>query len=287
MKGFFVLTIIIVGLFTWQTVFAQITDTPVGTSTPPVEAAEVIDLEKLDYRYNAVLEFFLQLTKEQKYEQAYGYTAGNFPKKYSLENFKSMVQAIGLTTFTEKKWTFLKDQMKEIGVTIVKGKFITPDQVTHELTFYMIIGGETEIKIGDIIETLTFADLAKLAPPTDVLNKMVLKDLKKVAFFVKKNRAKSAYNYLSQVAKTRMKYSKVRKTFLILKSKKWDVSLPKTGLITVTPGYPVINSQGLLEIQGTYQNNTSTVNFALAYDYEWQWNLGVFSFSATKLKVKK
>ncbi|MBI4995124.1 hypothetical protein HZC21_05835 [Candidatus Peregrinibacteria bacterium] len=272
MKKIIILMVIIIGFFAWQTVFAQ---------------TEAIDLEKVDYRYNAVLEFFLQLTKEQDYEKAYGYMAGNFPKKYSLENFKQMVQAVGLTTFTERKWTFFKDQMKEIGVTTVKGKFLTPDQVTHELTFYMIIGGETEIKIGDIIETLTFEDLAKLAPPQNILNEMILKDLKKVAFFIKKNRAKSAYKYLSQAAKARMKYSKVKKIFLILKSKKWDVSLPKTGLITITPGYPAINSQGLLEIQGTYQNTTSVVNFALAYDYEWQWNLGVFSFSVTKLNAKK
>lgn len=283
MKRIFILAVLIVGFFVWQTAFAQIT----GTSTLPTEVADAIDLEKLDYRYNAVLEFFLQLTKEQKYENAYGYTAGNFPKKYSLEDFKRMIQAIGLTTFTEKKWTFFKDEMKEIGVTTVKGKFITPDQVTHELTFYMIIGGETEIKVGDIIETLTFEDLAKLAPPSDILNKTVLKDLKKITKLIKKNRAKAAYDYLSKTAKTRVKYTNVRKTFNLFKRGKINISLPKNGLITIAPGYPIINPQGLLEIQGTYQNNTNIVSFALSYDYEWQWNLGVFSFSVAKLNAPK
>lgn len=285
MKKIFILGVLVIGFFAWQTVFAQ----DAGTLISPTGAVETetIDLEKLDYRYNALLEFFLQLTKEQKYEKAYGYMAGNFPKKYSLEDFKKMIQAVGLTSFTERKWIFFKDEMKQIGVTTVKGKFITPDTVTHELTFYMIIGGETEIKIGDIIETLTFEDLAKLAPPTETLNAMILKDLKKITKFIGKNRAKSAYKYLSKAAKARMKYSKVRKAFLLFKAKKFNVSLPKTGLITITPGYPAINQQGLLEIQGTYQNDAGTVSFALAYDYEWQWNLGIFSFSVIKPNAKK
>lgn len=287
MKKLFILGISVVGFFTWQTtVFAQ----TAGISTQPTEATEsteAIDLEKLDYRYNAVLEFFLQLTQEKDYEKAYGYMAGNFPDRYSLEDFTKMIQAVGLTDFTEKKWIFFKDEMKQIGVTTVKGKFITPDTVTHELTFYVIIGGETEIKIGDIIETLTFEDLAKLAPPTEALNAMILKDLKKITKFIKKGWSKSAYKYLSKSAKARMKYSKVRKAFLLFKAKKFNVSLPKTGLITIMQGYPIINPQGLLEIQGTYQNDAGTVNFALAYDYEWQWNLGVFSFSVIKANSKK
>lgn len=284
MKKIFIFGILLVGFFAWQTVFAQSS----GTSTLPTQAEDnIVDLEKVDYRYNALLEFFLQLTKEQKYEQAYGYMAGTFPNRYSLEEFTLMIQAVGLTNFTEKKWTFFKDEMKQIGVTTVKGEFITPDNVKHQLTFYIIIGGETEIKIGDIIETLTFEDLAKLAPTTEVLNAMVLKDLKKITKFIKKGWSKSAYNYLSGAAKARMKYGKVRKAFLLFKAKKFNVSLPKNGVITITPGFPVINQQGLLEIQGTYQNDTGMVNFALAYDYEWQWNLGVFSFSVAKPNVKK
>lgn len=277
-KVYFIIIAIIlfVTAFYIQPVFAQSVE--VGTSSSSIT---------FDYRYNAVLEFFIQKAIEKDFEGAFEMMGQSFKTKSSLENLKTIINATGLTNFVSRKWTEANDQMKSVGVTAITGEFITPDEVKHLVTFYLIVEGETELKIADITESLSFSDLAKLAPPTDALNAMVLKDLGKITKFIKKGWSKSAYKYLSKAAKARMKYNKVRKAFLLFKAKKFNVSLPKTGVITITQGYPIINPQGLLEIQGIYQNDAGTVNFALAYDYEWQWNLGVFSFSVIKPNVKK
>lgn len=246
----------------------------------PSEQPETIDLAKIDHRYNALLEFFLQLAQEKKYDQGYGYTAGNFLKRYNLDDFTRIINESGLTTFTEKKWTSFKDEMKSIGVTTVKGDFTTPDEVIHHITFFVIIGGETEIKVGHISEEVDVAALAKRFPAADALSQLVKQDLRKVALFVRKNRVRQAYRYLSAVAQTRIKMKDVRKAFRQFKKLKLKVTFPKKAQPTIA-GEPQLNGLGQMAVSGSYKNKKNIVNFTLGYDYEdWKWKLGSFSLMA-------
>lgn len=249
------------------------------------DQTESIDLAKIDYRYNALLSFFLQLTKEKNYDPAYGYMTGNFPKLYNLDDFTRIVNESGLTTFTEKKWTSFKDEMKSIGVTTVKGDFTTPDEVVHHITFFVIIGGETEIKIGYIGEEIDVAALAKRFPAVETLGGFVKQDLRQVALFVRKNRISQAYKYLSQAARTRIKLKDIRKAFRQFKKLKLNVAFPKKAQATLG-GEPQLNEFGQMIVAGNYQNKTHNVNFTLAYDYEdWKWKLGSFSLTAQPLST--
>lgn len=254
-----------------------------GTSSAKLvgnESLASIDLEKLDYRYNALLAFFLQLAQEKKYEQGYNYTAGSFQAKYNLNDFTRIMQETGLSSFTEKKWTSFDDQMTSIGVTTVKGDFITPDGVTHIITFYVIIAGDTEIKIGKIVEEVALADLAKRAPSAEILGKTAKDDLKNITTFIKRNKTKALLRYLSNAAAARIKLKDISKAFSQLRKQKIDVTLPKKLVIILTPPL-ALNEQGQLLVQGNYKNRKSTINFLLTYDYEdWKWRLGGFSFWA-------
>lgn len=260
-------------------VFAQIT----GTSSV---ASESIDLAKLDYRYNALLEFFLQLTKEQRYEDAYSYMAGNFPKRYNLDDFTRIVNESGLTTFTEKKWTSFKDEMNSIGVTTVKGDFVTPDGVIHNITFFVIIGGETEIKIGHILEKIDVDALAQRFPDNETLAKLIYKDLKKITYLISKRKNKLLYNYLSTPGKQRATLREVSRSTAKFRNKKLNLKLPKGVLINIDN--PSLNTQGLMIVTGNYTNAKFSVNFVLAYDYDdWKWRLGGFSFGVDKLTAAR
>lgn len=259
-------------LFGNASVFAQVTT---ETAQP-----ESIDLAKVDYRYNALLEFFVQLAQEKKYDEAYKYTAGNFPKRYNLEDFTRIINESGLSTFTEKKWTSFKDEMQSIGVTTVKGDFTTPDGVVHHITFFVIIGGETEIKIGHIGEEVNVAALAKRFPVGEALRELAKQDLRQIAVFVRKNRVKQAYRYLSTAAQTRIKMKDVRKAFRQFKKLKLYVVFPKKAQATLT-GEPQLNALGQMVVTGSYKNKKNIVNFTLGYDYEdWKWKLGSFSLTA-------
>lgn len=242
----------------------------------------------IDYRYNAVLEFFLQKTTEKDYKTAYSYMAGNFPKNHSLEDFTNIINALGLNEFTEKKWTAYEDKMNEIGVVTTKGDFTLPDKTVRKITFYIIIGGETEVKIGDLTEEVQIADLAKRMPETSVWQETVQNDLKKITTFLRGNRVKTTYDYLSNAARKRTKIKEIRDTFRAFKKQKLDIRFPKQGLITIAAGSPQINDQGLMVIQGSYQNSKNIINFMLAYDYEWwKWKLGIFSLSAKAINSAK
>lgn len=258
--------------------FAQDT-TNSGTST---QDATTLDLAKTDYRYNALLEFFLQKTSEKDFQTAYGYTSGNFQKNNPLLQFTKIVTAAGLTDYTAKKWTEFKDQMKDIGVTTVKGEFTGSDDAIHKITFYVVIGGETEIKVGAITEDITLDLLAKRIPQTEALHSLILADLKKITHFIRKNQTKKAYAYLSPSAHNRIKLKDVAKAFRGFRKKKLTVVLPKTGQIQLAD--PVISQEGMMIIQGTYANKKNLVTFVLGYDYEWEWKLGLFSINAAPLK---
>lgn len=256
---------------------------PNGTSTPPG-----IDLSTLDYRYNAVIEFFLQKLGEKDFQTAYSYMAGNFPNRHDLGDFTSIVTQAGLTDFTAKKWLSYKDEMKEIGVTTLVGEFTTPDQVVHTITFYFIIGGETEIKIGDFTESVTVADLTRRIPEAAVWQKIVHKDLKMVTTGIKRNLYKKVYKYLSRGAQQRMALADMKKAFRAFKKQKLNTDLPGQGVIVITENFPQISADGLMVIQGKYENKTHVVNFALAYDYEeWKWKLGVFSLNAVRITSQR
>lgn len=242
----------------------------------------------IDYRYNALLENFLQLisnnqpvdTAEENTRSAYEKITGIFLKQHSFEDFTRIMQETGLSSFTEKKWTSFDDQMASIGVTTVKGDFITPDGVTHTITFYVIIAGDTEIKIGKIVEEVALADLAKRAPSAEILGKTAKDDLKNIATFIKRNKIKATLRYLSNAAAARIKLKDISKAFSQLRKQKIDVTLPRKSVMTLTPPL-ALNEQGQLLVQGSYKNRKSTINFLLTYDYEdWKWRLGGFSFWA-------
>lgn len=258
------------------TVSAQ--NATVGTTT-----STTIDLASLDYRYNAVLEFFLQKTSEKDFETAYGLTSGNFQKQNPKERFIKIITDMGLTDFTSKKWTSFKDQMGDIGVTTVEGEFTQPDGTVHKLTFYTVIGGETEIKIGALAEELTPQVLVKRMPTTPDLHKLVLKDLKKITYFIRTNKGKNAYRYLSPSAQQRTTLKDVRKAFRTFRKQKLNLTLPKKGQIVLADGFPAVSADNLMVVQGTYVNGKNQVTFLLGYDYEWEWKLGFFSFNAAPL----
>lgn len=248
-------------------------------AVPTAFAQNKIDLAKVDYRYNALLEFFLQKTTERDYQTAYGLLAGNFAQ-LTLEDFIHIVNELGLTTFTERKWTSFKDEMKSIGVTTVTGDFTTPDGVVHHLTFFVILGGETEIKVGYITETVDVAALAKRFPAAEALGQLVQRDARQVATFVRKNRVRQAYKYLSVTAQTKIKMKDIRKAFRAFKKLKLDVAFPKKAQAALS-GEPALNESGQMVVSGAYRNKKNNVNFTLLYDYEdWKWKLGVFALTA-------
>ncbi len=279
-------SIIITGLllFLWPSLSsAQSTQSEaVGTTT-----SQAIDLAKVDYRYNAILEFFLQKALEKDFDNGYSLTAGSLQKHNSKEDFAGILQAAGLTDFISKKWTFFKDEMKDIGVTTVKGEFTTPNQEIHKVTFYVIIGGETELKVGEIIENINFTDLPKRFPAKEQLAGFAQQDLTLLTQSIAKNKSKKILAALSANGKNRTKLTEIQKAIRMMKAKRLDISLPADADIKIADGNPTLNDQGLMVVKGTYGNSKSKIDFTLAYDYEWKWRLGGFTLTAKALAKKK
>lgn len=271
-KNYFLISLsVIAASFLWNVFAANAqAESSNGTSTPVT----------LDYRYNAILEFFLQNTTEKNYEAAYTLMGGNFPKIHKLDTFTEIVNAAGLADFNEKQWINVNDKIKDIGVTAVTGLFSVPDKEVHEVTFYLIVQGETELKIADITENIPIANLAKRFPAQEELSKLILKDLRSITPLIAKNRYKKLYQYLSATAKTRIKATQVRKVLRTFKKKKVRITVPKKVAITLDPTYPQLNEQGLMLVTGSYANKDYNVTFTLAYDYEWSWKLGAFTIDA-------
>lgn len=271
----------ILNLLLWPSLsFAQ-TANAGGTST------EAIDLAKLDYRYNALLEFFVQKTAEKDFQNAYDLTAEVFHKSNTLSDFTTIVNESGLTTYTSKKWTSFKNQMKDIGVTTVQGEFTTPDQEIHKITFYVIVQGDTEIKIGNFIEDVAVASLPKRFPDKEKLGALVKQDLQSTINFIRKNKVKKMHEHLSSAGQKRIKFREIAKAFRTFRKNKTDLTLPADAVIIIDKEYPKLNGQGLMVVAGEYQNGKNLVKFTLAYDYQWVWKLGGFSFTASPVAQNK
>lgn len=258
--------------------FAQ--DAVTGTSTTPTPAQEV----KIDYQYNAVMEFFLSKTLEKDYAGGFTMMANTFKKFNSFDGFKNTVVISGLTDFTAKRWTKFDNQMEGIGVTTVYGDFDTPDGITHHVSFQMIIQGETELKIGAIVEKILINELPKRFPTKTNLEAMIMNDLAAITKMVKKNQSRAAYKYLSTSAKQRIKLKDVVKAFKQFKMKKLDPTLLKSSVVTLDYGVsPQLSNDGIMLVQGTYTNKKYLVTYVLGYDYEWGWSLGFFNLNTQRL----
>jgi len=253
-----------------------------GTSTIPTQTPtpEV----NLDYQYNAVLEFFLGKTLEKDYAGAFTMMANTFKKYNSFDSLKKTVGVSGLTDFTSKKWTKFDNQMESIGVTTVYGDFDTPDGITHHVSFQLIVQGETELKIGAIVEKILIDELPKRFPAKANLEAMIMKDLTAITKMVKKNQSRAAYKYLSSTAKQRIKLKDVVKAFKQFKIKKLDPTLLKSSVVTLDYNVsPQLSKDGIMLVQGTFTNKKYLVTYVLGYDYEWEWSLGFFNLNTQLL----
>lgn len=280
MKKNIFFSIVLIGVLVALPASAETTTTgQQGTSTTPSLT--------LDYRYNAVLEFFLQKTKENAYETAYELMGGNFPVIYTQDDFANIVDQAGLTTFSEKKWTSFQNQMKDIGVTTITGEFKMPDGEVHKVTFYIIVQGETELKIGNITEDVSVASLPKRFPNKEKLGALVKQDLQSTINFIRKNKVKKMHEHLSSAGQKRIKFREIAKAFRTFRKNKTDLTLPADAVIIIDKEYPKLNGQGLMVVAGEYHNAKNLVKFTLAYDYQWIWKLGGFSFTASPVAQNK
>lgn len=239
-------------------------------STPGIE---------LEQKYSTILEPFFQDIQEKKYEEAYAMTSKDFHTEMNFETFQKMMNATGITSFTEKKWTNVTHEV--LGLfPLISGEFTTPQEV-HQLQFRLLQEGEG-LKIRDISETITLTSLKKRFPKKEAAKELFKKDLTAILDFFAKNQPRDLYNYLSDDGKKNTKFLTLKTFFQKMKKEKIDVSLPKTGRITILN--PSITPQGFIKIKGSYKNEKFAVQATLIYSYRWEWVFNGFSFSAKPVK---
>ncbi len=242
----------------------------------PAHAQEV----ELDPRFEDLLESFFQHVSEKDYPSAYALMSETYRASENLKNFKNVLKGIEIERCREKTWTKTKADMYGM-LTDISGDFTCPNGTIHHLTFQMF-KGDHQISIRDISQVIALTDLQKKIPKASRAKAMALKDLKKILPWLQKGNAHSLYSYLSDQAQGEHFESDVQALTVELKAQHLDLGSPKN--LVIDKGFPKLDDDGVLEIQGGYINGSSVIGFSLGYHYQFpsEWHLGGFSFSARK-----
>ncbi|GEM_PF-2630793 len=258
---------------------AATTTTSPATSTPQLEIQKTCH-QLINEQLSHTMEQFLGFLKMQAYENAYHSTTAGFQRNVKLAEFNDLVAGTGLGNYTSLNWISLdtlsfKQQM-------LTAKLVTPENMTRILQFDLKLEGK--IWQIDTISELPLVDFfAKLFPADEKLKSRIQSDLQSFIDTIKSENYNAFYNSLAKSAKKTLKRFNVTKSLQAFKKQGYDITLPASGIITLSPCAPVITSSGTAVINGTYKNDKNTVDFRFEYTYEWLWKLSGFNINTSAI----
>lgn len=223
---------------------------------------------KLPSANSRALGNFLELVKSGEIDKAYELTSPEFQSSTSKSDFKISTRESGLQSSDKVAWTGIFKESKD--VTRITAKIFANKEVYT--TSFTISDKSNPPKITAMSTDFTLDQLSKNFVNKGV-NSIVEKDIALVNEVIEKEEFQRLHSSLSSSAQRNVSSERIDEIFSTFKEEGKDIKLPDNTVVHIEEGYPKINSEGIVTVQGSYPTTANKVEFSFSYIYEWGWKL--------------
>lgn len=212
-------------------------------------------------------ETFLQQIADGDIKGAYESAAANLRDRQSLDEFTATVRDLGLTDYQSASWPAFRIQNEQ---GFLEGTVTTRKGGSIPLRVGLVkIGKEwkvTEVARHEGGETRPDSDPRPM--PSDAeLRRLITDDLLRLNEAIRKKDFSDFYAQLAEQWKRQTSPEDMQKTFQTFIDRKIDFADIRN-LQPVFDKKPVVNAEGLLEVEGFYPTKPRQVVFKMKYAYE-------------------
>lgn len=209
---------------------------------------------------------FLALLGEGKVDAAYEKTSATLRSQQTLASFSQTVRELGLTDYSSVLWSSRqvkgdRAQLEGSAKTRAGGKVPLTVELVKEANVWKVIyvsGPRAGIKT---------EQTAKSLPNEEATKRLTLDSLLAFNQAVQTNDFGVFHGQISRLWQAQITPEKLAETFADFVSKQIDISGIK-GVDPILTEAPIINSDGVLILEGYYPMRPSRVSFRLKYIYE-------------------